>query len=93
MKKKTPRIIEPTKLIIVSTEKIVYPAFSKYEIKTAIPLPNGYIRCIVMKDYNGMTDELREGDIIDLPERRYKSLSFRGMVKVYEGNKLPNRLR
>jgi hypothetical protein len=67
--------------------------FRKIQILTAIPLSEGHIRCEVLKDYKGMTDDLYEGDIIDLPERRFKSLSFRGLVKVYEGKDYPNKQR
>ena len=54
---------------------------------------DGDIRVIVLKDYKGMLDNLYVGDIIDVPERRYKSLSFRGLVKIYGGKKQPNKKR
>jgi hypothetical protein len=69
------------------------PVFHKMEVLTHVPLPEGHIRCIVLIDYKGMLDDLYKGDIIDLPERRFKSLSFRGMVEPYKGNNYPNKKR
>jgi hypothetical protein len=88
--KNKPLVIET----IRSSEKISeHPVFEKQEYK-GLPTPNeGDVRVIVLKDYNGMLNELREGDIIDMPERRYKSLAFRGLVKLYEGKDLPNKQR
>jgi len=71
----------------------------KKEITTTIPMKSesvisgNDVVVIVLKDYKGMLDELYEGDIIVVPERRYKSLAFRGLVKIYEGNKKPNKRR
>ena len=75
------------------TEKKVFQPIKKMVIMTNIPLQGGCIRCEVLKDHNGMLDELRAGDIIDLPERRYKSLSFRGMVKKAEPGAKSNKRR
>jgi hypothetical protein len=71
-----------------------FPVFEK-QVYNDIPivLQPGDVRVIVLKDFNGMLNELREGDIVDMPERRFKSLSFRGLVKIYEGKNTPNKLR
>lgn len=69
------------------------PAFKKFEVLTVIPVPEGHVRCEVLVDYKGMQDELYAGDIIDVPDRRFKSLSFRGLVKEYKGQLLPNKRR
>jgi hypothetical protein len=83
---------EKTFIEPIAEKRIVQP-FSKMEVLTKVPLPAGNIRVEVLKDFNGMIDILRAGDIIDLPERRYKSLVFRGMVKEYKGDKSPNKQR
>ena len=89
-----PKVIKPIVIETIKAEKqTVKPAFEKVNYLYDIPLPPDHVRCIVLVDFNGMTDELRAGDIVDLPERRYKSLSFRGMVKKYDGKELPNRSR
>lgn len=69
------------------------PAFEKRVYEGLPTLNEGHVRVIVLKDHNGMLNDLREGDIVDLPERRYKSLAFRGLVKLYEGSNLPNKQR
>jgi hypothetical protein len=69
------------------------PSFGKFEVLTVIPLKEGFVRAQVLQDYKGMEDDLYCGDIIDLPERRFKSLSFRGMVKEYKGGLNPNKRR
>lgn len=93
---KIPKIIKPLIIeTIRSTEKMSErPVFEKREY-TNIPtqLEAGNVRVIVLKDYKGMLNDLYEGDIIDLPERRYKSLAFRGLVKLYEGTNQPNKQR
>ncbi len=104
--KKKPTIVTPetvrattTRPMVIetirSTEKISEPpVFEKREYKSIpIPIEAGNVRVIVLKDYKGMLNDLYEGDIVDMPERRYKSLAFRGMVKLYEGEKLPNKQR
>lgn len=71
--------------------------FSPVEIKpvilTNIPLPQDHVRVIVIQAYKGMDDDLKAGDIIDVPERRYKSLAFRGLVRKYDGELQPNKRR
>ena len=80
---------------IRSSEKISgHPVFEKKEyVNLPTQLEEGYVRVIVVKDYKGMLNDLYAGDIIDLPERRYKSLAFRGLVKIYEGKSNPNKQR
>lgn len=88
VKKIAPIIIETvdaTVLNIVTSEKKEYG--------TRVPVPGGYVRCIVMIDHGGMYDMLYAGDIADLPERRYKSLANRGYVKEYIGERIPNKER
>jgi hypothetical protein len=93
---KIPKIIKPVIIETISAgEKVSdMPAFEKrvYTSLPTSPAP-GEVRVIVLKDYKGMLNDLYEGDIIDLPERRYKSLAFRGLVKLYEGNNQPNKQR
>ena len=91
---KMPKIVKPLIIeTIRSSEKISdRPAFEKMEYEN-LPLQSGEVRVIVLKDFKGMLNELYAGDIIDLPERRYKSLAFRGLVKIYDGDKLPNKER
>lgn len=92
----SPKIVKPSgvKIQTIRAEKRNdSPVFPKMEILTEMPLPDGHVRCEVLQDYKGMIDELYTGDIIDLPERRYKSLSFRGLVKEYTGKNMPNKRR
>ena len=83
------------KQIIIETIKA-----SKKEKREYVSTPvrsesilDGDIRVIVLRDYKGMLDNLYVGDIIDVPERRYKSLAFRGLVEKYGGKKQPNKKR
>lgn len=70
-----------------------HEVFEKHVITGNLPVPEGYIRCIVLVDYRGMIDQLYKGDVLDLPDRRFKTLSQRGMVEQYKGNRIPNKLR
>ena len=95
MKKGTKRV-KPIIIDEVSSEKFdVKKFFEKRVIKTKIPIPlaEGHIRVIVIKECDGMTEKYYEGDIVDLPERRYKSLRLRGLVEEYLGDTAPNRSR
>ena len=67
--------------------------YEKNIITGNLPVQQGMIRCIVLIDYKGMLDDLYAGDVVDLPERRYKSLINRGVVKEYKGNRIPNKQR
>lgn len=88
-----PKVVKPmTMETVFAKEKVEYPAFTKTEDVVEKP-EDGHIRVIVLIDYKGMNDELYAGDIIDVPERRFKSLSLRGLVKEYKGTNAPNRLR
>lgn len=75
----TPEDLKEKRLQNVYTEKNV--------IVTS--LPQGYVVCEVLKDYDGMQTRLCAGDIIQLPERRFKTLSMRGLVKKYDGSIKP----
>jgi hypothetical protein len=95
MKKGTKRV-KPIIIDEVSSEKFdVKKFFEKRVIKGRIPIPlaEGHIRVIVLKECDGMTGKYYEGDIVDLPERRYKSLRLRGLVEEYHGDNAPNRSR
>lgn len=70
-------------------EKVVFRNKEKQFIGTAVPIPVGYVRCIVIKSYDGMTCKMLAGDIVDLPERRYKTLSTRNFIDKYEGDEPP----
>jgi hypothetical protein len=74
-------------------EKRITKALPKIEVLTEIPLPEGYVRCLVVMEFEGMQDHLVPGDIVDLPDRRFKTLSFRGVVEKYKGTMSPNKLR
>ena len=97
--KKEPKVkkpVEHTPIIIEtirSTEKVeVRPVFEK-PVYENIPIPTDSVRVIVLQDYKGMLNDLYVGDILDVPERRYKTLAFRGLVKIYDGPKVPNKQR
>lgn len=55
-------------------EKAATPAREKKEYAG---IPDGFIKCIVLKDY----DDKVKGQELELIERRFKSLSLRGYVK------------
>ena len=90
MKKGTKRV-KPIIIDEVDSEKFdVQKFFEKRVIKGKVPtvernIAEGHIRVIVLKDCEGMTGHYYEGDIIDLPERRFKSLRLRGLVDEYKG--------
>lgn len=70
-------------------EKVEFPI----HMITKIIIPADHVRCIVLKDHQGMFDFHKAGDIVDLPDRRYKTDSFRGLVKKYDGEGQPNKRR
>ena len=88
MKKRTKRV-KPIIIDEIDSEKFdVQKFFEKRVIKGKVPtrnIPDGHIRVIVLKECEGMTGHYYEGDIIDLPERRFKSLRLRGLVDEYKG--------
>lgn len=98
MKKGTKRV-KPIIIDEVDSEKFdVQKFFEKRVIKGKVPtvernIAEGYIRVIVLKDCDGMTGHYYEGDIIDLPERRFKSMRLRGLVDEYKGESGPNKER
>ncbi len=57
----------------------------KVEIKT--PTPEGYVKARALMNYAGMNDLIFKDEILLLPERRVKSLAFRGYVEEYSGDK------
>ena len=71
-----------------SVEKVeVNLDMEKKEYKEAVP--DGMVRCIALGNYMGMADLIFKGEVFDLPERRYKSLAFRGYIERYFGDKKP----
>lgn len=97
--KEVSRVKQPKKPIVIETisstleKKNLPPVYEKRIYLTKVPVPQDHIRVIVLKDYRGMTDELYEGDVQDLPLRRYKTLANRGLVKPYDGERPPNKMR
>lgn len=92
--RKRRKLAKPIIVDEVSSEKVVIPAyFEKKQIKGGVPIPEGHVRVIVLKDCGGMSGDYFKGDIIDLPERRFKSMRFRGLVDEYKGEAIPNRRR
>jgi len=87
-KVKNPIIVET-----ISGEKKVFEKVEKRIYLTKVPVPDGHIRVIVLKDYRGMEDELYVDDVQDVPLRRFKTLSQRGFVKEYNGERPPNKMR
>lgn len=83
--------IKPIIVEEISSEKVVREVFK--EKKETSGIPEGHVRIIVLKECEGMTGTYQVGDIIDLPERRYKSMIIRGLVEKYTGKKLPTRER
>jgi hypothetical protein len=96
MKKRTKRV-KPIIIDEIDSEKFdVQKFFEKRVIKGKVPtrnIPDGHIRVIVLKECEGMTGHYYEGDIIDLPERRFKSLRLRGLVDEYKGESRPSKER
>ena len=91
--------VKPIVIDEIDGEKFdVQKFFEKRVIKGKVPtvernIAEGHIRVIVLKDCEGMTGSYYEGDIIDLPERRFKSMRLRGLVDEYKGDSAPNRER
>jgi hypothetical protein len=48
--------------------------------------PDGFVKARALINYAGMTDLIFKGEILLLPERRFKSLAFRGYVEEYNGD-------
>ena len=96
-KKERPKRVKPIIIDEIESEKFdVQKFFEKRVIKGKVPtrnIPDGPIRVIVLKECDGMTGHYYEGDIIDLPERRFKSMRFRGLVDEYKGESGPNKER
>ena len=72
-------------------EKAIIRVFPEKKETTGIPV--GHVRVIILKDYQGMSGIYKEGDIIDLPDRRFKTLALRGFCAEYKGSKKPNKER
>ena len=95
--KKVTKKAEPKKekkeIEVIHMPKVVMPVFEKRQVLTKVPLPEGHVRVEALKDFKGIEDELYVGDVFDVPNRRYKSMSFRGLVKKAEPGAQPNKLR
>ena len=87
MKKK----IKPIIVEELSSEKFVRPVFK--EKRETNGIPEGHVRVLILKECEGMTGIYQEGDIIDLPDRRFKSLRLRGLCEEYKGKEKPTRER
>ena len=48
--------------------------------------PDGFVKARALINYAGMNDLIFKGEILLLPERRFKSLAFRGYVEEYNGD-------
>lgn len=93
-KKAKPLTIETIYSTAQSAEKgVKEQRHEKHVITGSLPVPEGHVRSIVLIVYVGMNDYLYVDDVIDLPARRFKSLSMRGFVKKYEGPRIPNKQR
>lgn len=57
------------------------------KVVIAEPTPDGFVKARALINYSGMTDLIFKGEILLLPERRFKSLAFRGYVEEYSGDK------
>jgi len=89
------KVVEPLRVQTIKSNYVPVKEKVEYKIMpiTHVICPEGYVRSIVLIPYAGMLDNHNVGDIVDLPERRYKSLVFRGVVKEYKGELLPNKRR
>jgi hypothetical protein len=87
-KKVRPIIIDE---IISGNEKVIIPHF--IEKKSVTGIPAGHVRVIILKDCEGMSGPYKAGDIIDLPDRRFKTLALRGFCAEYRDSKKPNKDR
>ena len=85
------RLVKPIIVEEITSEKYAIPQFREKVVTNGIP--DGHVRAVVIKVFNGMTELLEVGDVVDLPDRRFRSLQMRGLVKEYVGDKLPNKKR
>lgn len=70
--------------LTIDNEKVLRRMTKEKRSYTSIP--EGCVRAIVLKEHEGMSGLLFVGDIVDFPERRFKSLCNRGVVARYEGD-------
>ena len=92
--KKVPIVIETIHSTADLAEKeSKRPVYEKRLITGNLPVAEGYVRCIVLIDHKGMLDDLYVNDVVDMPERRFKTESNRGIVKEYKGDRIPNKQR
>lgn len=72
-------------------EKAIIRVFPEKKETTGIPV--GHVRVVILKDCEGMSGPYKAGDIIDIPDRRFKTLALRGFCAEYRGSKKPNKDR
>lgn len=87
-KKKEPDVISTRietkrEKVFKATEGVVPGVTEKVVVKA--PIPGGMVKVMALVDYVGMNDIIYQGEVFLLPERRYKSLAFRGYVAEYDG--------
>ena len=85
-KKKEPevtRMESKREKVFKATEGVVPGVTEKVVVKA--PIPGGMVKVMALVDYVGMNDIIYKGDVFLLPERRDKSLAFRGYVTEYDG--------
>jgi len=72
-------------------EKAIIRVFPEKKETNGVPV--GHVRVIILRECPGMSGVYKEGDIIDLPDRRFKTLALRGFCAEYKGSKKPNKVR
>ena len=77
----------------LSSEKFVRPVIREKAILNSRGIAENHIRVIILKECEGMTGRYMVGDIIDLPDRRYKSMVIRGLCEEYKGDEKPTKQR
>lgn len=75
----------------IVSEKMVMTQKKEKRAISGFPVPEGHVRVIVVIGYAGMQCWHDPGDIIDLPERRFKTLGLRGYVREYKGKNEPGK--
>ena len=72
-------------------EKAIIRVFPEKKETNGVPV--GHVRVIILRECPGMSGVYKQGDIIDLPDRRFKTLALRGFCAEYKGSKKPNKVR
>jgi len=77
----------------LSSEKFIRPVTREKAILNSRGIAEGHVRVVILKECDGMTGHYEVGDIIDLPDRRFKSMILRGLCEEYKGDKKPTKAR